>query len=327
VHRRLPLLLNRLQRHARRFYLAFRPLIEFTHGWVSRLFLARLLKGFDVINCVQLENYLLLQPVLRDNSRVITHLMSNVFQYGFNPYMDCAAGRKYRFVFTDPTQIEDYASAPCLGAEAVFMPLALDLSRTSDLSSFAKKGEPYDIGVFMRLGPDRPISGLFRAFSRLVQTRPARLRIWGRGDPAQFAQQLQALGIQDRVIFEGHTHSIEDTLRNANLSLVWMTCVGATVGYATTEISSFGFPMLFWNLAAISDEQVGIETRGAIRSFQQPEDLADATVSVLGSRDRQLENGRRLRQYMLETYEIAPHARALEQYMLQVAGADREQVW
>ncbi len=327
VHRRLPLLLNQLQRHARGLYLALRPLLELGHRWYARLRLGRLLRRFDVINCIQLENYLLLQPVLRDNARVITHLMSNAFQYGFNPYMDCAAGRQYRFVFTDPTQIADFADAPCAGAEAVFMPLALDLSGTSDLSSFAKEGEPFDIGVFMRLGPDRPISGLFRAFAKLAQTREARLRVWGRGDPAQFRAELESLGIRDRVIFEGHTNSIENTLRTAGLSLVWMTCVGATVGYATTEISSFGFPMLFWNLAAVPDEQVAAETRGAIRSFRVPEDLAGATEELMASREGQLETGRRLREYMLDTYEIAPHMLRLQEYILGVAAAaNREEL-
>ncbi|HUR80228.1 MAG TPA: glycosyltransferase [Thermoanaerobaculia bacterium] len=319
VHRRLPVTLNRLQRHARKFYLAFRPLIELGHRWYSRLLLGRLLEEFDVINCIQLENYLLLQPVLRDNSRVITHLMSNAFQYGFNPYMDCASGRQYRFVFTDPTQIADFADAPCAGAEATFMPLALDLSATHDLSSHAKEGEPYDIGVFMRLGPERPISGLFRAFAKLVRTREARLRIWGRGDPAQFDAELHSLGIRNRVIFEGHTNSIESTLRDAGLSLVWMTCVGTTVGYATTEVSSFGFPMLFWNLADIPDQQVAAETGGAIRSFRVAEDLAGATEELMASREGQLKAGRRLRRYILDTYEIAPHVRRLEEYMLAVA--------
>ena len=319
VHRRLPLLLNRLQRRARRLYLALRPLLEPAHRWYTRLVLGRLLDRFDVINCVQIESYLLLQPVLRDNARVITYLMSNAFQYGFNPYADCASGRQYRFVFTDPTQIADYADTACAGAEAMYMPLALDLSGTSDLSAFARAGEPFDIGVFMRLGPERPISGLFRALAKLARTRNARLRVWGRGDPAQFDAELTTLGIKDRVVFEGHTTSIENTLRTAGLSMVWMTCVGATLGYASAEISSFGFPMLFWNLSDISDEQVATETRGAIRSFRTPEDLAPATEALLTDRAEQLEAGRRLRAYILDTYEIAPHVRRLEDYIRNAA--------
>ena len=323
IHRRLPLMLNRLQRRARRFYRAFRPLLELVHRVCARLLMGRLLTQYDVINCIQLENYLLLQPLLRDNSRVITYLMSNAFQYGFNPYMDCASGRKYRFVFTDPTQIADYAAAPCAGAEAFFMPVALDLSGTSDLSALSKAGEPLEIGVFIRLGRDRPISGLFRAFAELSRIRDARLRVWGRGDPAQFDEELVALGIRERVIFEGHTTSIENTLRTAGLSLVWMTSVGATLGYASTEVSSFGFPMLFWNLADISDEQVRVETGGAIRCFREPGDLANATAELMTSRESQLDAGRRLREYILDTYEIAPHVRRLEAYMLEVAAGSR----
>src|SRR5687767_15395127 len=62
-------------------------------------------------------------------------------------------------------------------------------------------------------------SGLFRALAKLAQTRNARLRVWGRGDPAQFDAELTALRIKDRVVFEGHTTSIENTLRTAGLSM------------------------------------------------------------------------------------------------------------
>jgi glycosyltransferase involved in cell wall biosynthesis len=323
VHRRLPILLNRLQRHARPLYLRFRPALELFHRIVARVTMGNLLDRYDLIFCVQIENYYLLQPLLADNERVVTSLMNAKFQYRFDPYVDTVPGRSYRFVIFDPAMVADYRDAPCRDAKSYYLPLTLDLAARPDLSDRPRLSEPYDVGVFIRLSPDRAFSGLFRALQRLSRTHNVRLRIWGRGNPGQFAAELEALGIADRVIFEGHSSDLCATLRDAGLSLVWMTSHGATIGYASIEVASYAFPMLFWNISPIPDADALAASDGAIHSHIDPGDLADATAALLQRPGRLREIGHKLRDHVLAKYDIRQYTPALENYLAGIAARTR----
>lgn len=313
IHRRLPLWLNRLQRHARPFYLMFRGPLEWLHKLWSRVVLGNLLERYDVINAIQVENYDLLQPLVRDNRKIVIYPMSHLFQYDFNPYDDLKPGRKYRMGLFAPEIRDEYAGSPAEGAEEIHFPLAIDLSKTADLSGRARIEPPFRVGVFVRLSPDRPISGILEAFAELRRHVPAELWLYGRGDPGRVEPELRALGIRDHVVFKGHTPSIEKTLREDDLSLVWMTCFGPIIAYASIEVASYGYPMLFWNQhGRMPPDEIRARTNGAVEGFYEPRELALATVEALRSPEGLRARGRRLREYVLAHNEIAHHIRGLE---------------
>jgi len=309
--------LRRLLGAAYEWPIVHRP-VEWMYRLLSRRLLGDLLDQFDVIYVVEIEYYLLMQALLPDNDRVVTHLMSNAFQYPWNPYRDCRPGRKYRFIYFDPTQKDDYAPhVP--DVEAIHFPLALDLSGTRDLSAHARLEPPYRIGVFMRLSPQRPIIGIFQAFAALVEHVDATLVLYGRGTTAHFDAEIDRLGIRDRIEFAGHTESIERALVEDGLSFIWMTCHNHLIGYASIELASFGFPMLFWNQGRMPFEEAMQRTGGAFHAHSDPAALAAETLALLEHPDQMRALGHRLREHVLSTYEIRQHLGELEDHLERIA--------
>jgi glycosyltransferase involved in cell wall biosynthesis len=319
IHRRLPLWYGRLQRHARPLYLVLRPLVNLLYRLYAKPRLAHLLDSYDVINAIQIENYYALQPVLPNNDKVITYLMAHRFQYTFDPMDDCERGRHYRFALFDPVMREEFAGSGC-DVEEIHFPLVIDLSATTDLSSHARIEPPYRIGVFVRLARDRPLVGILQAFAALrAKGVDAELWLYGRGDRELFAKEIDALGIREHVSFRGHTSSIERTLREDGLSMVWMTSYGPVIAYASIEVGSYAFPMIFWNQhGTMPPEEISRGTGGAIESYYDPAALAQATFEAL--RDPALrERGRRLRQFILGRYDVSKHIRSLEERIAAIA--------
>jgi len=325
IHRKLPLLLGRLQRHARPLFLRTRPLLEMLHRWFGHLTLGHLLDQYDVINAVQIENYYLLQPLLESNDRVVVYLMSHRFQYRFDQYADCYPDRSYRFSLFDASLRDEYANSPCRNAEEIAFPLVLDMSERADLSEYARLEPPYRIGVFIRLAADRPMSGIFQAFAKLRQSVPAELWVYGRGNPARFERELDVLGIRNDVLFRGHTFSIEQTLREDGLSLVWMTSFGPLIAYASIEVASHGFPILFWNQHGhMPPDQIRAKTEGNIQGYFDPTELALATSERLQRPDDLRKQGRDLRSYVIRNHDISSFIAPLEHELERIATSNRQ---
>jgi glycosyltransferase involved in cell wall biosynthesis len=319
IIRKLPIFLHYLRRYARPFWLLFRPLIELAHRLLARMRMGSLLDSYDLICPVQIENYYLIQPLIADNERLLVFLMSNAFQYKVNPYLDCKPGRRYRFTIYDPALPDDWAEAPCRGAETIAFPLSMDLRDRPDLSALARIEPPYRIGIFIRLSPERAFSGLFRAFKDVVAAAEAELWVYGRGDPAMFDRELDALGIRHRVFFKGHAKNIESALREAALTCVWSTSFDTTLGYGAIELASFGFPMLFWNLGEAPPTLVLERSGGTMRSYREPAQLAAATLEAFRDAEAFREHGRRLREWVSATYDITRHIERLQDEMEKIA--------
>lgn len=324
IHRKLP----------QRVY--FRKRLSFLYRWRGfqgvmdavndahyRLVLGTFLDQFGVINVIQIENYLTLQPVLANDDRVIVYLMSNGFQYSDNIYAKCWPGRRYRFVLSDPLQKEDLRGTPCAQAETTLFPLALDCTGREQVTLTPPTLGPVKIGIFMRLSPERPLEPLFYCFHDLAKVVNATLHVYGSGDPAQFSRVLQLLGIEERVTFEGHTADLERTLKSDDLSLVWMTSHGPILGYASLEVASFGVPIVFWNLSTTPYEQILDETSRAVHSFDCVTDFVNFNVGLLTRQERLVELGPRLRAYVHDSYDIHRHIATLEDYFARVLSAPK----
>lgn len=319
IHRKLPIFYGRIRHRARPLFRLFRHPLELLHRLAARLSLGRLLEEYDLICPVQIENYYLLQPLVRDNDKLIVFLMSNAFQYKVNPYRDCLPGRRYRFSVFDRRLADDFRGEACADAETIYFPLSMDLSERPDLSQRVPRDGRQRIGVFIRLSRERSFSGLFEAFRDVVSQADAELWMYGRGNPALFQEELGRLGIADRVHFKGHAVNIADTLREGELSLVWMTSFDETLGYASVEVASLGFPMLFWNLGREPAAGIAARTGGALRAYHDPHELAQATLRDLADPDGASARGSMLRRWVSDSFDIRRHIDALEERMEQIA--------
>jgi glycosyltransferase involved in cell wall biosynthesis len=283
-----------------------------------------LLDRFDVIEAVQIENYYLIQPLVPTNEKIVVHLMSHAVQYAVNPYLDCEAGRSYRFVLFDPAQAKDYAAAKCSGAVTLDFPLALDVTAFADLSAIVRTAAPFRIAIFQRLHPkEHPFAGFFKAFARILLTLDAELLVYGDGDSGIFASDLDELGIRERVKFVGHTSSMERALREDGISLVWQNSIGLAIGYASIEVAAYGFPLLFWSIIELDSENLASQTDGALLAYHDPMRLADETLRLLLDPEMLRAFGTKIREYALQKYDIRRHIGRLEDFIELVANECR----
>lgn len=311
------------------------PIVAETRAWKAledaayRVLLRLRLRGFfdryDVINIIQIENHYYLQDLLAGDPRKVIYLMSNGFQYSFDLYGDCDPDEAHRFVIMDPTQESDLAgSARALNYETLYFPLALDVSEHPPIADLPVPDDgPAHIACFIRLSPQRPIVPLFRCLERLTRTRDAVFHVYGSGDPAPFLPVLDELGIRDRVVFAGHESDMRGALIRDGISLVWMTCHGPVLGYASLEVASLGVPMVFSNIGDASYEEIQEATAGAVHAFQTPEDVAQFTERLLASPAELAAAGERLRQYVVDTRDIRTQIHVLEDYLHGVAAQAR----
>jgi O-antigen/teichoic acid export membrane protein/glycosyltransferase involved in cell wall biosynthesis len=326
IHRDLPIFLHYARRLAPRVWRIppVRWAVELLHRICAGFTIGGLLDRFDVIQVVQIEYYYLIQPLLKDNDKVLIHLMSAGFQYrNEQPYGDCRPGRKYRFTIFDPTFRDDYTKDHCKDAEVLDFPLAIDLSQTTDLSECARIEPPYKIGMFIRITPERPVDGILRAFAIVAKSVNAQLIWYGHGDPAPFLPLLDELGIRERVSFPGQAVSIERELREAGLACVYTTGTASKMGYAGVEVASYGFPMLVWDQADTPKVDVLAETNGALHAHHDPGDLAAETLYLLQRPDAFRAVGRALREYILSTHDMTRNIGRLEEKLEEIAAETR----
>lgn len=312
----------------RRLYRWLRTPLALLQRVAARLLMGKLLDTFDVISVVQIENYQLMQPLVRDNERLIVHLMSHRFQYRFDPYTDCLPGRRYRFTYFDEKMREEWATNPaCRDAETMDFPLSMDFSGRPVLASCARVEPPYRIGVFMRISPERPVVGILEAFRELRGMVDAELWFYGRGETALLEPELERLGIRESTRFRGHSPDLIRTLREDGLAMAWMPCGGrdgTTIGYAAVEIGSVGFPMRFWSHHAdVASAEACAATGGAFLSFDDPRMLAEETANALQDAEALRESGVRLRNWIIAHHSMEPHVRRLEEWYERIAAANR----
>ena len=289
-------------------------------GWLARRRIPDVLKSVDLIACMQLENFLALQDALGDDPRVVVHLMSNRFQYAYDPYDEIRSGWRYRFVTWNRSQTEEIRS---IGNSEIFeWPLSMDFSGYPLLPVPQAPDRPMKIGIVTRLSREKPLGPLFRSFKALLERVDATLHVYGGGDPSIFADEIRDLGIGQRVRFEGHRENLLAMVANDGLSMCWLMSVGTLLGYASIELAASGMPMVFWNFGSgktSNTEQIRRETGGAVHSFDSVEGLVEFSHSCLTNHERLVELGGDLRRYILATHDIHRNIPMLHDYYVRVA--------
>jgi glycosyltransferase involved in cell wall biosynthesis len=289
-------------------------------GWLARRRIPNVLKSFDVIACMQLENFLALQDALGDDPRVVVHLMSNRFQYAYDPYDEIRSGWHYRFVTWNRSQTEEIRSIG--NSETFEWPLSMDFAGYPLLPVPQRSDRPVKIGIVTRLSREKPLEPLFRSFKALLARVDATLHVYGGGDPSIFADEIRELGIAQRVRFEGHRENLLAMVANDGLSMCWLMSVGTLLGYASIELAASGMPMVFWNFGserASNTEKIRRDTAGAVHSFDSIEELAEFSHSCLTDHERLVELGATLRRYIVATHDIHRNIPMLHDYYVRVA--------
>jgi glycosyltransferase involved in cell wall biosynthesis len=259
------------------------------------------------------------QHLFKKQDRVIIHLMNNAFQYNYDYYQECEEDRFYNFVVMDPLQISELDGTKCENFQHIYFPLALDTSERPEVYSVPERVTPIHIGIVMRLSINRPIEFFFYAFKDLLQHVDARLHIYGQGDPGMFFRVLDRLHIHDKVIFEGQQKDLQRVVENENLSMIWLTCNGPILGYASVEIANYGIPMVFWNLHNSSTEDVLNATDGAVYAFSHISRFVEYTLSLLRSTESLRSAGESMRSFVITRYDVRHYINELESYYQEVA--------
>jgi glycosyltransferase involved in cell wall biosynthesis len=240
-----------------------------------------MLDGFDLTCFNQLENYLLLQPVLPTGRPWVVHLQSNAFQYDHDPYDEFSRDADYWFVMTDPAQREDIGDRFGTRAHFEYVPFGMDFTAVTNAYRPARTNPPR-IGVFIRLSPQRPLEPLLYCFHALRRRMDATLHLYGGGDPRPFQRTLGMLHLDSAVRFMGHAPDLERAVRDDGLTMAWMTSHDAVLGYASIELAALGVPMITWNVGTGTYEDILARTDGALHAFSDVPDFVERCRTLLG---------------------------------------------
>lgn len=301
----------------------YRVAVHRTNSMLARWTIGTFLNAFDLVACIQIETYYALQSALAIKDNAIVHLMSNRFQYAYDPYDECRTDQPYRFVTFDSSQTEEVRASRCHAGSVFEWPLSMDLTGFPLLPIQAEPGRPKKIGIFTRLSREKPIEKLFECFAGLVREVDATLHVYGNGDPGIFRESIHALGIADRVVFEGHAPDMNATLRTAGLSMCWLISVGTLLGFATIEIAACGMPMAFWNFGARTHSDILRQTGGAVHSFDSVPEFVRFAVGCLNDPQELAEAGATLRRHILSRHDIHRNIKTLQDYYEDVARSSR----
>jgi glycosyltransferase involved in cell wall biosynthesis len=283
---------------------------------LARWRIGAFLDSFDLVACIQIENYLGLQHAFRHDQPVVIHAMSNRFQYAYDPYDEFCPDREYRFVTWNVTQVEEMAALR--RATTFSWPLSMSFRDYPVLPVPPLNGGPLKIGIFTRLSREKPLEPLFASFAQLLSRVDATLHVYGGGDATLFADDIARLGISDRVYFEGHRENMTDTARRDDLSMCWLMSLGTLLGYASLELAACGMPMVFWNYGSWDTDRIRVETGGAVNAFSSVADFVAFSIECLMDHARLSEVGARLRQFVLDKHDIEKNIPELEDYYLGV---------
>jgi len=107
------------------------------------------------------------------------------------------------------------------------------------------------IGLYTRLTKHKPLDVFLMALHLLrLQGMDVILNIYGNGDPSELGilNNVEALSLNNYVVFKGHQENLIESAMSEHLDLVWShSYYGFPGGFASMDISSVGIPQVFWD--------------------------------------------------------------------------------
>ena len=277
-------------------------------------------KGFDIISVLKIEVFNRFPRVFSKLNNLTVHLLSWGIQYYENPYLKLP-DRDYKFVTLYEDQKEDvlHTEFEQLSKERRLeffnFPLILDFKERFNIYKVPKTDELV-VAVFSRLNFDQPTSMFLYAFHLLKKRVPkAKLFLYGKQNEKYsglLKQTSQILGIEADVVFKGHTVNIKKTIEQDQISLGWMNIGQTTMGYSSIEISSYGLPVVFFNIG----EKAEFYKNHTISVHDDLEDFVVESSNLLGNSDSLLAKSLKMSQYVKQLYSSEKRIGELEDFYL-----------
>ncbi|HWZ15281.1 MAG TPA: glycosyltransferase [Mucilaginibacter sp.] len=289
-----------------------RWLIKKIHAIIVDIEYEGFFEPYDIIAVVGIETYCdALMPYLDKNKNVVLHHVNHQFQFERNYFDECPQDK---IVILDAQQELEIRNSSLTDPSLYHLPLSMKLSDRPNLNSKIVGTKPVRIGVVSRLFADRPNEPLLRCFHAVAQAVDARLYFYGSGNPKLYDQIVDELNIRDKVLFMGHQEDLEHSIIRDKLSMLWLVSMGSSISYGSIEVASFGIPMVFWNLSAMTYEQILADTNGAMHSFSDINQFVEFNKKVLKDPGMLKSVGIKLREFVLGKFEIANYIDALQKY-------------
>jgi len=243
----------------------------------------------------------------------IIHILTAQFQVAKDLFEGYNKSLKYHFVSSIPEKSQRRDLQKFDNYRLTYFPLCFE-TKPYEIDSKQKVKDHFKIAVFTRLSAMKPLDPYFYALKLLNEHGiNVVLEIFGAGNPEQLGliRQLDYLHIRDRVFFMGHTESIEETLKNEEIDLIWYQSNNAVpAGYAALEVSMSGVPQIFWDFAG-NVLQNPIEK--VFPSFTSLTAFVNYTRELLISKEVSVELGAEQRNYVCVNNCSKTHIHLLEE--------------
>lgn len=243
-------------------------------------------------------------------SNALIHILTAKFQ-GIDIYKGYDKDKFYNFISALEPEILEYELSEFKHYKHTFFPLSLsELSFTVERN----KNKPTKIAVFTRLSQMKPIDVYFYALKNLIENgfHEVNLHIYGAGDPVALGltRQLEYLYLTHKVFFKGHTDSIQQTLQEEHIDLVWYQAAnGKPAGYAALEIALGGVPQVLWDFNRLNPE---IDNDYCFKSFINLNEFVSYSKELLLCRDKLNALGLEQQKYVLDEHSIDKNIEILE---------------
>jgi len=148
----------------------------------------------------------------------------------------------------------------------------------------------------------------------LEQNMKVTLDIYGAGNPQDLGllRQLNYLYLSDFVTFKGHTDSIEETLKQGGIDLIWYQSNDSVpAGYAALEISMSAIPQVFWDFSKMSQKE---STDNIFPSFTSLTEFVEFSKHILQSIESRNKLGIAQRNFVEKNNSIQTHIHLFEEF-------------
>ena len=220
--------------------------------------LRSLFLGFNAIILIDALYYYEIKNSLPKGIYFETHLMCHQAQFknDFRIYQAYEQNIPYNFVYIDCYQIKEIECQGKAIGNTFYLPLSINfsgLSMNANNFEVSKHAPTINIGVFTRINRIKPIENILEAFEILFTlNKNVCLRIFGKVQDDVYYNELNELiqkkGMVNCVSFEGHTNDMLKSIKDSDITLIWVVSIFDFVGYAAIEICLNNVPIVLCNI-------------------------------------------------------------------------------
>lgn len=218
--------------------------------WKEDLY--KYMDGFDVIHWMGEYTYIHTLPDNIRNKSLIQPMSAKFQDRKIYDRFDHELFYNFCSLFTEDEV--SYEFSQFKNYHYIVIPLILKIESKINQWEFIDS-EIKKIGIFTRLGRNKPLDPFFYSFQLLLDRLPnCELHIYGNGDPKAegMIDCLERLGIVDKVFFRGHQEDIVKTTIEEKLNLSWFQGYNndRPAGFAGLDICTTGTPLVCWDFHA-----------------------------------------------------------------------------